>query len=487
MTNLQWLITLLQPIISLLRVKKNDAKFASSCQLCRLRVPWEDSASTGRLQFLHILNIPGTTPVLVLGKPLSGDHLCQGKEHLMSPRCEQLEERRLLSISALGTVQPLSSSSTAVTSKAKVIKTVPAAPSNLAATATSASQIQLTWTDNANNENSFVVERSLTGFTFTAIATVGANSTSYTNSGLNPNTRYFYRVRAVNDAGSSPPSGTASATTQSIPTSVPAAPSNLQAIVNGSNFATLTWADNSNNEDNFVIQRIFSSSTFEDYSQVPANSTTTSVYLLSGNTNQLRIVAKNAVGVSDSSNVLTIFTKPQAPVYANAQAASSTAIDISWDSLDACSFHVERLDNGVWTRIASDLGALSYRDANLTPGTSYSYRVIAAAVNSAGESDPSDVVTATTAPLAVNGLKVTSKTSSSVSLAWNDVSGEGFYSVERSVDGVNWTTVTYLYANTTSYTATGLSSHTMYYFRVTGMAYGYAPGDRADPVLVTTL
>jgi titin len=141
---------------------------------------------------------------------------------------------------------------------------------------------------------------------------------------------------------------------------------------------------------------------------------------------------------------------------------------------------------GGWERIASDLLTLGYRDSGLTPGTSYSYRVIAVAANSAGDSEPSDVVTARTAPLAVTGLQVTGKSANSVSLAWNDVSGEDFYSVERSLDGVNWTWVAYLYADTSSYTVSGLSSNTTYHFRVTGMAYGYIPGDRSDPVSATT-
>jgi fibronectin type 3 domain-containing protein len=368
----------------------------------------------------------------------------------------------------------------------EVRKAVPTIPTNLTAVAVSSSQIQLNWVDRAINEDSYIVERSTNGTSFTAIATLGANATSFLDSGLAPSTRYTYQIRAKNDVGSSMASFVASATTAGISALAPAAPSDLTASVTG-NTAKLTWTDNSNNEDKFVIQRIFATSSFQDYLEVPANTTSANVYLLTGNTNQYRVVAKNSAGgVSDPSNPLTIFTKPEAPVYVNAQAASSTAIDVVWDSLDACVFHVERLDNGVWTRIASDLGALSFRDTGLAPGTSHSYRVIAAAVNSAGESDPSDVVTATTAPAAVTGLQVTGKTSSSVSLKWNDVSGEGFYSVERSLDGVNWTLVTYLYADTTSHTVTGLAANTTYQFRVTGMAYGYVPGDRGEVVTVTT-
>jgi hypothetical protein len=58
--------------------------------------------------------------------------------------------------------------------------------------------------------------------------------------------------------------------------------------------------------------------------------------------------------------------------------------------------------------------------------------------------------------------------------------------VERSLDGVNWTWVSYLYADTTTYTVSGLSSGTTYYLRVTGMAYGYVPGERGTAVSART-
>lgn len=92
--------------------------------------------------------------------------------------------------------------------------TAPAAPSNLTANAVSTSQINLAWTDNANNETGFRIERSLNGSSFTEITTVGANVTTFNNTGLAASTAYFYRVRATNSGGNSAYSNTASATTQ---------------------------------------------------------------------------------------------------------------------------------------------------------------------------------------------------------------------------------------------------------------------------------
>ena len=89
----------------------------------------------------------------------------------------------------------------------------PAAPSGLSADAVSGSTINLTWLDNANNETGFNIERSGDGINFAPLATVGANVSSFSDSGLEPVTTYWYRVNAENTGGVSPWSNTASATT----------------------------------------------------------------------------------------------------------------------------------------------------------------------------------------------------------------------------------------------------------------------------------
>jgi hypothetical protein len=91
--------------------------------------------------------------------------------------------------------------------------TLPAAPSNLSATAVSRSQINLTRTDQAGNATGFKIERSTNGRSFSHITIVGANVTSYSNTGLSRSTTYTYRVRAYNTVANSAYSGIARATT----------------------------------------------------------------------------------------------------------------------------------------------------------------------------------------------------------------------------------------------------------------------------------
>lgn len=95
------------------------------------------------------------------------------------------------------------------------VPTVPAAPTNLTAVSTSSSSIVLYWVDNANNEDGFRVERQESGTGIWAVVTVAAaDAMTFTDTGLAPGTKYFYRVVAYNNAGESNLSNTADATTE---------------------------------------------------------------------------------------------------------------------------------------------------------------------------------------------------------------------------------------------------------------------------------
>jgi hypothetical protein len=79
------------------------------------------------------------------------------------------------------------------------LPTTPAAPGNLSATAVDATSVNLVWTDNANNEVGFQIERaSAAGGPWAVVGTVGVNATGYTDGGLASGTTYYYRVSAYN-------------------------------------------------------------------------------------------------------------------------------------------------------------------------------------------------------------------------------------------------------------------------------------------------
>jgi len=112
------------------------------------------------------------------------------------------------------------------------------------------SSLTVNWSDNTTSETNYVLERSTDGTNFSVIATLGANVTSYNDSGLIPNTLYYYQVKAINATESSV-YNTASITTQPIPsvptkaaTPTPATGYNLVVLANGN--VALKWTGSSN-------------------------------------------------------------------------------------------------------------------------------------------------------------------------------------------------------------------------------------------------
>jgi hypothetical protein len=82
-------------------------------------------------------------------------------------------------------------------------KEPPAAPTGLTASSKK-HEVQLSWTDNSNDETAFLVERSTSANDgYVQIASVGAGATSFTDTLVIKKTTYFYRVRAANGAARS--------------------------------------------------------------------------------------------------------------------------------------------------------------------------------------------------------------------------------------------------------------------------------------------
>ena len=90
---------------------------------------------------------------------------------------------------------------------------MPIAPGNLRATAVSRGQVNLSWTDNSDNEAGFKIGRSINGVDFKPLALVNANVTSYKDMTVHGSTKYYYRIRAYNNSGYSAFSNITSLTT----------------------------------------------------------------------------------------------------------------------------------------------------------------------------------------------------------------------------------------------------------------------------------
>jgi hypothetical protein len=169
-------------------------------------------------------------------------------------------------------------------------------------------QIKLSWSDNSTNEDGFKIERSVDNITFSQIATVPANTTTYTAQQGQAGLRYF-RVRAYNVNGNSPYSNTASSYSGVCPT--PSPPTNLTATAVSSSQINLSWTDNSNNETGFKVERSTDGTTFTQIATVGANVTMYGNTGLSALTEyDYRVRAYNVGGNSAYSNIASAKTRP---------------------------------------------------------------------------------------------------------------------------------------------------------------------------------
>ncbi|MDN5203881.1 M12 family metallo-peptidase [Fulvivirgaceae bacterium BMA10] len=182
------------------------------------------------------------------------------------------------------------------------IESPPRAPEMLAISDSTHATLTLTWLDNSTNEEEFVIERSKSGNTeFQEIARVDYNTTSFTDTGLEQLTNYYYRISANNSFGFSEFSNEAHATTLIAP---PFAPTNLQADAVSHLQIDLIWSDNADNEDEFVIERsIGNNQNFQEIARIDPNSQTYPVQGLEEETTYyFRVYATNDGGDSDFSN-----------------------------------------------------------------------------------------------------------------------------------------------------------------------------------------
>jgi fibronectin type 3 domain-containing protein len=301
---------------------------------------------------------------------------------------------------------------------------------------------------------------------------------------LQPGQTYNYRVSAYNASGSSGPDLPVGATTRA----VPLAPSALTATVAAGSQINLSWTDNSGNETGFRIERSLDGLTFAAAGSVGPNVTAfTDATVVPATTYQYRVIAFNALGSSQPSNVATVTTPAVPPASPSALTATPSlpspnppTVALAWtdNAVDEQGFVVERAPDvngvpGAFVAIATlPPDAASYIDAAVASKTTYHYRV--SAFNAVGSSLPSNVATATTPgeiPQAPSSLRVTITTATTVTLLWQDnASNETGFFVERApnVGGAPgaWTRIATLGANAQRYRDTGLARRTTYWYRV---------------------
>ena len=264
--------------------------------------------------------------------------------------------------------------------------TPPSAPSDVTATATSATSVGLTWTAATDDTGvtSYLVYRDGTQVGTSA-------STTYSDSGLTQLTDYTYTVYATDGAGNVGPASDPSTATTPDGTP-PTAPGSFAATV-ALNQVTLTWTPATDNVGvtSYVLSR----------NGVQINQPTGLTFVDSapsaGASYTYALTATDAAGNLGPAAIVTIttpdVTPPSAPATFTAVATSSSQVNLTWtaatDDVGVTAYVLTR--GGV--RI-NKLAALTFADSGLAPSTSYTYAITA--VDAAGNVSPAKTVTVTT-------------------------------------------------------------------------------------------
>ena len=263
--------------------------------------------------------------------------------------------------------------SSTVSGAAKAV--APAAPT-VTMTYSDSGKPKLTWSavSGAASYRVFRSESRGTGYSLLGTTT----STSYVNTGAAVGKTYYYRVKAVNSAGTSAYSNIVSGTAR---TPAPAAPVLKGGTSSASGKPQLTWAA-VNGAAKYDVYR--SNSADGTFSKVGSTDKTTYVNTgaVKGVTYFYKIRAVGASGASGFSNTVAIHVagvvKAPAAVVLSGIKADAAGITVTWKTTaNADTYNVLRRDasNTAWKVIARGVSGTSYKDTTVARGVMYSYTV----------------------------------------------------------------------------------------------------------------
>jgi len=249
-------------------------------------------------------------------------------------------------------------------------------PSNLTITQDNVHTFTLNWTDNSTGEDGFKIERKIDDGTFTEISTV--TGTTYTDETVAKKGygTVYYQVRGFK--------GTYYSEYDSNDTAVIfPAPSNLQYYKDTINNIRLTWADNSEGEDGFKIDKKIGLAEWQiAFITLPTNTLTWTDTSAEINENiEYRIYAYKDSNTSSSIATPIIDNTFPAPTDLSATALSETSIKLDWtdNSNGEEHFKIDRKigETGTWS---VDYAILSpdittYTDTGLVAESEYFYRI----------------------------------------------------------------------------------------------------------------
>ena len=263
--------------------------------------------------------------------------------------------------------------SSTVSGAAKAV--APAAPT-VTMTYSDSGKPKLTWSAVSGAASYRVYRSESRGTGYSLLGTT--TSTSYVNTGAAVGKTYYYRVKAVNSAGTSAYSNIVSGTAR---TPAPAAPVLKGGTSSASGKPQLTWAA----VDGAAKYDVYRSNSADGtFSKVGSTDKTTYVNTgaVQGVTYFYKIRAVGASGASGFSNTVAIHVagvvKAPAAVALSGIKADAAGITVTWKTTaNADTYNVLRRDasNTAWKVIARGVSGTSYKDTTVARGVMYSYTV----------------------------------------------------------------------------------------------------------------
>lgn len=294
-----------------------------------------------------------------------------------------------------------------------------------------------------------------------------ATGTQYTLNGLTSSKTYYIKVTSVSGTRESAPSGVLTVQTA---VKSPSVPNGVAAAATSTTSITVTWTL-VEGASSYIIYGGTSSSSL---AQIGTSTSTTYTHtaLTAATTYYYAVASVNAGGTSAksaSTSATTGVSAPAVPSGVTARAASSTSITVSWTAVSGATSYI--IYGGTSSSSLAQIGTATgatYTHTGLTAATTYYYSV--ASVNAGGTSDKSTTASAATgtdAPLTPTGLTATAASATSMTVKFNAVNGATGYKLYWSSNNTTFTQLSSL--TTTTYTHTGLTANTTYYYKVSAL------------------
>ncbi len=305
----------------------------------------------------------------------------------------------------------------------------------LGAIPVTATSVQLTWTNPANNNQIgyYLVRATNSSFTNNVVTqSLPATPSSFTDTanGLAPGNTYYYELQAYNSAGASSYSNVV---TVSIP-NPPATPTMQQVTGVSTTEIDLSWQDNAGHSatgyrilESINFGTFFAAALLPPTSRMPPDQYGWSAMNLTpGAYYEFHIQAYNSSGYNNFAGLnATTLTAPPTNLTAT---AGNGVINLSWTAPSgALTYNIYRGtspggEGG--TPIATGVTTTAYADTSVTSGTTYYYTVTAVNLNSTyvpplpAESAPSNEASALPVfPPALTGLPVVNGSSAVISIS----------------------------------------------------------------------